>query len=456
MIGERLDEILNKARDGAQAFLKSVADRPVAAPREALPAVQFPALPDRGWGAQRALEHFRANLEPLLSGSAGPRYLGFVTGGSTPAALAGDWLAAAYDQNVSSDGDSIATGVERHTLAMLRALFGVPDSFEGAFVSGATQANVVALATARQWAYARLGIDVSEVGLTGAPPISVLAGAPHASIDKALSILGMGRRCIERMALVEGRAAMDPAALDAHLRGRPAAAPCIVSASAGEVNTGDFDDLRAVAEVAKRHGAWLHVDGAFGLFAAADPAYAHLVDGLELADSIASDAHKWLNVPYDSGFVFTRHLSDQERVFRAAGAYLGAGPDLLHRTPENSRRFRALPAWMTLMAYGREGYRDLVHRCCEHARRLGDHLRASRSYELLADVHLNIVCFAPRSRDVRERDRVLEAIHAGGRAFFTPTVYGGRPAIRAAFSNWSTTTEDVAIVARALDEVGAL
>jgi len=253
---------------------------------------------------------------------------------------------------------------------------------------------------------------------------------------------------------VADRPVMDPAALDARLaaRAKPGAPPCIVTASAGEVNTGDFDDLRAIAHVTQARGAWLHVDGAFGLFAAVDPERAHLLDGLAAADSIASDGHKWLNVPYDSGFAFTRHLAVQERVFRAAAAYLGSGPDLLHRTPENSRRFRALPAWLALMSYGREGYRALVRRCCEHAGRLGAHIASSESFELLAEVRLNIVCFALRSGDAQDRDRVLDDVQRGGRAFLTPTTYRGRPAIRAAFSNWSTTADDVGIVVRALEQ----
>ncbi len=453
----RLDDLLHAASGGASRFLHGLAERPVAAPREALSAFTFPELPDHGWGAERALAFFREELEPLLSGSAGPRYLGFVTGGSTPAALAGDWLASAYDQNVSNDGDSIATGVERHALSLLRALFGIPEAFEGAFVSGATQANVVALATARQWAYGRIGIDVAEAGLAGAPPIAVLGGAPHASIDKALSILGVGRSAVERVACLPHRVVVDPRALDARLEARTRdGLPCIVTASAGEVNTGDFDDLRAIAHVAKKHGAWLHVDGAFGLFAAVDPARAHLVAGLEEADSIAADAHKWLNVPYDSGFVFTRHLAAQERVFRAAGPYLGDGPDLLHRTPENSRRFRALPAWMTLMAYGREGYRELVARACSHAARLGAYIASSKFYELLSEVRLNIVCFTPREAGASKRDRLLDALRRDGRALLTPTFFQGRPAVRAAFSNWSTRDDDVDRVVQALEDAAQL
>ncbi len=443
----RLPALLEQARDAAQSFLTSLPERPVAArpsPPEPL------ALRETGIGASEALALFRSRYEAGLSGSSGPRYLGFVTGGTTPAALVGDWLVSAYDQNLSHAGDSLATSVEREALGLLRSLFGLTPDFEGAFVSGATAANLVCLATARQWAAEKSGHDVSEDGLWGLPPMPVLASAPHASILKALSILGMGRRVLQSVPSLPGRTVMDPQALEARLAAL-GGQPALVLAGAGEVNTGDFDDLEALATVCRRHGAWLHVDGAFGLFAACAPGLSHLVRGIELADSVAADAHKWLNVPYDSGLVFTRHLAQQERVFRAVAAYLGAGPDLLHRTPENSRRFRALPAWMTLVAYGREGHRDMVERCCALARALGDFVSASPHFELLAPVRLNIVCFALRDGDAARRDRLLAALQADGRVFLTPTVYQGRPGLRAAFSNWRTGEADLALVTQALE-----
>ncbi len=439
-------DILAAALTAADEFLERLEERPAALrppPTEAM------NLPEDGLGGQQAIEVFRQRFEAGLSASSGPRYLGFVTGGSTPAALAGDWLAAAYDQNLSNDGDSIATTVERETIGLLRSLFGLDNSFEGVFVSGATQANVVALATARQWAADRLGVDVAADGLWRLPPIPVLGGTPHASILKAVSILGMGRGCVEHVPCLPDRQAVDPQALAERLAALDGA-PAIVSASAGEVNTGDFDDLVELSELCRHHGAWLHVDGAFGLFAACDPEKAELLRGLNAADSIATDGHKWLNVPYDSGIVFTRHLEHQESVFKAVAAYLGAGPDLLHRTPENSRRFRALPAWMTLMAYGRSGYRELVSRCCRLARRLGDGIATSEHYELLAPVHLDIVCFALRKGDVERRDRVIYRLLDDGRVYLTPTVFDGRPGLRAAFVNWRTGEEDIPVILEAL------
>jgi glutamate/tyrosine decarboxylase-like PLP-dependent enzyme len=352
---------------------------------------------------------------------------------------------------VGSDGDSIATTVERETLGLLRALFSLPESFDGAFVTGATQANFVALATARQWAATRLGIDVSEQGLWNVPPIPVLGGSPHASILKALSMLGMGRKAMEYLPGLPGRMAVDPQALAQRLAALNGA-PAIVVASAGEVNTGDFDDLEALAGLCKTYSAWLHVDGAFGLFAACDPTRAHLLRGLEAADSIIADGHKWLNVPYDSGFVFTRHLTLHQQVFKVTAAYLGDGSDLSHRTPEDSRRFRALPAWMTLMAYGKSGYQELVVRCCSLAQQMAQGLEQMPHFELLAPVRLNIVCFTLRGANPAQRDSFLERLKEDGRVLLTPTFLAGKPAIRAAFVNWSTSEQDIPLILNALEQ----
>jgi len=440
-------EILEATESVALSFLESLSTRPAGC---VLQELSHDTLPDEGMGAIAALTMFRDKYEAQLSGSPGPRYLGFVTGGSTPAALAGDWLTAVYDQNLASDGDSVATTVERETLNMLRDLFGIPEQFEGVFVSGATQANLVALATARQWAAQRMGINVTEQGLWGMPPIPVLGGTPHASILKALSILGMGRQSFQYVACLPSRQVVDPQAVAQHLaalEGKPA----IVVASAGEVNTGDFDDIEALAEMCKAYGAWLHVDGAFGLYAACDPALEHLLSGFEHADSITTDGHKWLNVPYDSGIVLTRHVALQEEVFRASAAYLGEGSDLLHRTPEDSRRFRALPAWMTLMAYGKAGYRELVGKCCSLAKSMGKGIEQSSHFELLTPVRLNIVCFALRGANNDQRDLFLEKLKEDGQVLLTPTFFGGKPAIRAAFANWSTSERDIPIILDALE-----
>ncbi len=442
---DRWGILLEAAHRAGEAFLSTLPSRPAAAIPEP-PAPDH--LPRQGIGAEAALARFRERYEKNLSGSAGPRYLGFVTGGSTPASVVGDWLVAAYDQNLSNDGDSVATAVELETVGFLRQLFGLPESFAGVFVSGATMANATALATARQWAGERLGVDIAEEGLSSLHRIPVLGGAPHASIFKALAMLGWGRRAVEILPRLPGRRTVDPTALDRRLA--EIEGPAVVVASAGEVNTGDFDDIAALAEITGRHGAWLHVDGAFGLFAVCDPERRHLLRGVEHADSIATDGHKWLNVPYDSGLVFCRRPDLQKATFRAAAAYLGDRPDLMHLTPENSRRFRALPAWMSLIAYGADGYRQLVRTTCELAHQLGERIEASNAFDLLAPVPLNIVCFALQEGDAERRDHFLRRLQEDGRTYLTPTVWEGRPAIRAAFSSWSTTPADLETIWEAL------
>jgi glutamate/tyrosine decarboxylase-like PLP-dependent enzyme len=271
-------------------------------------------------------------------------------------------------------------------------------------------------------------------------------------------MLGIGRKQVIRPPCLPGREAVDPAALEgelAALGGRPA----IVVASAGTVNTGDFDDLLALARIRERHPFWLHVDGAFGLFAACSPRFQHLVEGLAAADSITVDGHKWLNVPYDSALQLTRHLEAQLAVFQNASSYLARPEPLehnfIHLVPENSRRFRALPAWMSLVAYGREGYRELVERGCDLARALGEKIAGAGPFELLAPVRLNTVCFALRDRQgglasEEETRRFLTRLRDDGRAFLTYTVHDGQPAARCALTGWRTREEDVEITFQAL------
>ncbi|MEU5535256.1 aminotransferase class I/II-fold pyridoxal phosphate-dependent enzyme, partial [Streptomyces sp. NPDC020362] len=365
----RFSELLQLARDVADRELAGLADRPVAAPGRA-PA-RAP-LPEEGAGGPGALAHFAERWAPGLSGSAGPRYLGFVTGGATPASVAGDWLTAAFDQNVSGAGGSWAAELERETVTWLRELFGLGEAHSGAFVTGATASNTVGLAIGREWLGERLGVDVSQAGAAALGPVDVLSGSPHSSVAKALSVLGIGRERLQRVPLLPGnREAVDVAALESALAGL-GGRPAIVVANAGTVNTVDFDDLRAIAALKERYDFWLHVDAAFGGFAALSPTYAALVAGLDAADSVCVDLHKWLNVPYDAAVQFTRRRDLQVAVFHNASPYLGlpAGePDFLHLTPENSRRLRALPAWFSLVAYGRAGHREIVERNVALARR---------------------------------------------------------------------------------------
>ncbi|HEY3478442.1 MAG TPA: pyridoxal-dependent decarboxylase [Streptomyces sp.] len=446
----RLPELLGVTRDHAARFLGGLDERVVA--RGPWRGDAAP-LPVEGAGLEGALAEFAARWEPELSGSAGPRYLGFVTGGATPAGLAGDWLTAAYDQNGSSTVGSGAAALEKEAVRWLGELFGLGDAHSGAFVSGATMSNTVGLAIGREWLGERLGVSVTDAGVAALGPVDVLSGTPHSSIGKALSLLGIGRDRLRTVATLPGREAVDVGRLAdalAALDGRPA----IVVANAGTVNTVDFDDLAAIAALREHFPFWLHVDAAFGAFAALSPRHAALTAGLAAADSVCVDLHKWLNVPYDSAVQFTRRRDLQTAVFHNASPYLGGpggDPDFLHLTPENSRRLRALSAWFALAAYGAEGHREIVERTVRCARRLGDALDARPEFRLLDPVRLNVVCFTLADDPTPARVAALaDRVTAGGEAFLTPTVYAGVPALRAAFSNWRTTEEDTDRVLRAL------
>ncbi len=444
---EQLPALLAAVSAYAASVLERLDATPVAAAPRPHPATTLPAA---GIGAAGALQRFADTIAPALSASAGPRYLGFVTGGTTPAALLGDWLAATFDQNPVSwlDGTA-ALRLEQETLAMLRALFGLPEPFAGAFVSGATLANFVGLALAREWVGRGQGVRVSQEGLAGLPPMRFFAATPHSSATKALSMLGLGRAGWQEVACLPEREAMDLGALEQQLAA--AAGPCVVMASAGTVNTGDFDDFAGLARLQARYGFWLHVDAAFGGFASLSPASQPLLTGWECADSIGIDLHKWLNVPYDSAVAFTRHRDLQLDVFANLSAYLGlsaADPEPIHLAPESSHRWRALPAWFTLLAYGADGCREIVERDCRLARALGERIQQSERFDLLAPVRLNIVCFATRDRATNAQ--LIAAVRDGGAAFVTPTVLHGTPAIRAAFSNWRTADQDLEIIWGAL------
>jgi glutamate/tyrosine decarboxylase-like PLP-dependent enzyme len=355
-----------------------------------------------------------------------------------------------------------ASQTELTVLRWLRELFGLPSTWAGALTSGATMSNLVGLAAGRQWVGRRLGFDPAVDGLGSHPPIPVVSSTEiHASAVKALGTLGIGRGSVTRLAAPGG--AVDPDALAAELASIDS--PLIVVANAGEVNTGAFDDLAAVAEVCAGHapGVWLHVDAAFGLFAAASPRYRNLTRGIELADSVGSDAHKWLNVPYDSGFAFVRDADALRQAFETSGAYItpepGAGWDPMSHLPEMSRRFRGLAAWCALKSLGRSGYQEMVERCVDNAHAFAAWVADTPGLELMAPAPLNIVCFrfcpaglADSATDERNR-RYVRTLQGGGDVFVTGTTWRGRSAIRAAFDNWATGPGDVEILK---DAVGRL
>ncbi len=448
-----IGEILQATKHIAEHYLRDDRDR--LAPGIRINPLPPGTLPERGMGAAGVLKLFHEAYASQLTHSAGPRYFGFVTGGSTPASVAGDWLVSTYDQNACGFADSIAPQIEHQTIDFLRQLLGIAPEFFGSFVTGATMSNFVGLALGRQWVGEQLGFDFSQTGIVGR--LRVFSAAPHSSILKSLSMLGMGRESMSLVNTLEGREAIDLV----HLQEQLAAygGPSIVVANAGTVNTVDFDDLRGIAQLKQKHKFWLHVDAAFGGFAGCSPKFEHLISGINAADSITVDAHKWLNVPYDAAMQFTKHKALQLKIFQNAAAYLTdpeQSPDFFHYTPENSRRFRALPAWFTLLAYGREGHREIVERNCDMASKLGNWIAQSTGYELLAPVRMNVLCFTLVGKpDATKIRQFLDRVRDDGRIFFTPTVYKGTPGIRAAISNWLTSDHDIEIAINTLKELAS-
>lgn len=457
------ERALARAHELASAFLASLAERPVsgmASPDEMLAALDEP-LPENGSDPAAVVDEWFERAERGITASPGPRFFGFVTGGVTPAALAGDWLASAIDQNAGLWASSPAAAqTELVVLRWLKELFGLPDEWAGALTSGATMANLVGLIAARQWAGRRLGFDAAGEGLAGHSPIVVVASTEiHLSAVKCLGTLGLGRNQVRQASAPGG--SVDITAMATLLSDIDG--PVIIVGNAAEVNSGHFDDIAALADLRDAHpgGAWLHVDGAFGLFASASPRLAHLTRGIERADSVASDAHKWLNVPYDSGFAFVRDGAILREAFAASGAYvLGSGGwDPFTHVPEMSRRFRGLAAWCALKAFGREGYRALVERCVDNAAAFARWVEATPGVELMNPAPLNIVCF----RIVREgcekavtdemNRLAVRAIQVDGRAFVTGTIWNGHAAIRAAFDNWQTTLDDVEMLQAAVKDI---
>jgi glutamate/tyrosine decarboxylase-like PLP-dependent enzyme len=423
------------------------------------------ALPSEGVGSLQAISELISVSLQEATRSAGPRFFHYVTGGVTPAALAADWLASTLDQHAYNwIGSPFALRLEQISLDWLKDLFGIPAEWSGVLTTGATASNFVGLAAARRWWGLKHGVDIDTQGFAGLPSVPVFAsGYLHASAIKALGMLGIGRRQ-PKILTRDAAGRLDVAALAAALEvlgGQPA----IVITTAGDVNTGDFDPLAKVAELTRAHGAWMHVDGAFGLFAAVSPLTRHLVEGIEGADSVAVDGHKWLNVPYESGFAFVRDPEIHAGAFSATAAYLRteptARPVFGNLSPEMSRRARALPVWATLRAYGREGYRAMVERHVRLAKRVAGQVDDAPDLERLAEVPLNVVCFRFHPPGVPENalddlNRKLGAsVLDDGRVYFGTTDYAGKVAFRPAIVNWRTGEEDVDLIVKVVRELGA-
>jgi glutamate/tyrosine decarboxylase-like PLP-dependent enzyme len=460
-------EPLNIVHEAAGGYLSSLADRKV---RDIAALARLEdlhhALPADGVGGQKAVAELLDIGTVSATLSSGPRFFHFVIGGSTPAAMAADWLTSLLDQNAFSRASSdFASVVEDVALEWLCELVGLPDTWGGALVGSATFANFTGLACATHWWGEQYGVDVTGQGLVAVGRrMPVLSGGyVHPSARKALQMLGHGRDAVQVCA-ADAIGRVDLSAMDRQLA--DLGEPAVVIGNAGEVNAGDFDPIAELADIAERRGAWLHLDASFGVFAALSPRTAHLVHGMERADSIAADAHKWLNVPYESGFALIAQPQRLGHAFGMPGApYLpspdspGAGYGLFG--PESSRRARALPIWATLQAYGREGYRAMVERHLDLAQRMAELVDDATDLERLAEVPLCIVCLRYRPADVDDEDRLNELnrrlgaeLLTDGRVYAGTTLYGGRVALRPAMTNWRTSERDADFFVDVVRELG--
>jgi len=446
--------------DVATGYLRSLEDRPVwarASYDEMVAALGGP-LPAEPHDPGAVVAELAKAADPGLTAMSAGRFFGFVIGGSHPAALAADWLASAWDQNAGlTAATPAAAACETVAAGWLLDVLGLPADSSVGFVTGGMMANFTCLGSARHAVLERAGWNVERRGLTGSPPIRVVAGADrHDTIDLALRYLGLGTDAVVAVpADDQGRIRLDAlaAALD---RG---SGPTVVCLQAGEVHTGAFDPLDQAVDLAHEHDAWVHVDGAFGLWAAASPTTRALVAGVERADSWATDGHKTLNVPYDCGFAIVRQPAAHRAAFGVHGDYLitSAIGDPLELVPEFSRRARGFPVWAVLRSLGRAGVADLVERLCRGARRMADGIAAIPGASVLNDVVFTQVLASFGSDDTTRR--VAERVLGEGTAVLTPSTWRGQVALRCSMSNWSTTEADidlsVAALARLAAEAGA-
>ncbi len=432
-------QLLSAAAERAIRYLETLDGRSVAPSKRAIAALAQleEPLPDGPTDPAAVLAALDELGSPATTAMAGRRFFGWVIGGSLPATVAANWLAAAWDQNAAGWQPSpAAAAFEQVALRWLLDTLRLPRDCAAGFVTGATMANFTCLAAARQVVLKKVGWDVEADGLFGAPPITVVVGDEvHVSVLKALGLLGLGRNRILRVPVDDqGRMRLD--------RFPAVAGPAILCVQAGNVNTGAVDPLAELCALARRAGAWVHVDGAFGLWAAAAPRRASLVAGVADADSWATDAHKWLNVPYDCGLAFVRDAHARQAAMAVTAAYLSVSPERKPSdfTPELSRRARGVEVWAALKSLGRAGLAEMIERCCRHAERFAAGLRAA-GYEVLNEVVLNqvLVSFG----DAETTRRVIEALQADGTCWCGGTEWQGRAAMRISVSSWATTDADV-------------
>lgn len=462
---EEMEGLIVQLQESLAEVICSTDDRPALSPEaESVLANFHQPLPETGCGASSTIEQLLTLNQTAGGNTAGPRCYHFVIGGSTPAALAADLLATAFDAITYTWVLSpVGVRMEQQALDWLKELFALPADWPGVMVTGASMANFVCLGAARQWWGEQLGVDVSETGMSGMPQMPVLSsGFIHASTLKVLALQGIGRGNAQTFCRDDfGRLDIDAMAraLD-DLGGRPA----LVVVNAGEVNAGEFDPVGDMLDLARQHNCWVHVDGAFGLFAKVSPRTAHFVEGIERADSVTVDGHKWLNVPYDSGYAFVRDYGLLARTFRYSADYLpdenDARPTFGAIGPESSRRARSFAVWATLKAYGRDGQRRIVEHSLDITEHFAKTVRDNPHLELMNDPQLNIVAFRynpggfgdPELDAINER--LGEAVTNDGRFLVGTSRIGARTIFRPAFSNWRTRNEDVEELAAVVVQLG--
>jgi glutamate/tyrosine decarboxylase-like PLP-dependent enzyme len=437
---DELRALFEQTADLAASFYETLDERPVyptSTAAELRDALAGP-LPEKPTDAPTVIAELAAAADPGLVAEPSGRYFGFVIGGAVPASVAADWLTSTWDQNAGLYvGSPAASVAEEVAGAWLIELLGLPEHASFGFVTCGQTANFTALAAARHHVLAKAGWDVERAGLTGAPKIRIVVGAKrHGTIDRALRMLGLGTPTELVPTDANGRMLAENLELTDE--------PTIVCAQAGEVNTGAFDPFPAIADARDAaSNAWLHLDGAFGLWANVSPPLRHLLHGAERADSWAVDAHKWLNVPYDNGVAFTAHPESHSGAFSARASYLVFNADTRDQidwNPEHSRRARGFTVYAAIRALGRSGIREMIERSCAHARTFADGL-TDLGAEVLNDVVLNQVLF--RFASDEETDRVLRAVQEEGSSWMSGTTWEGRQAIRISVSNWQTSAEDV-------------
>lgn len=446
----QMGSLLEKVKTQSLDYLNTISERKTTTQNTIKGTLKLPKI---GFGASIAIDTFNERFEPIIVASSGPRYWGYVTGGATPASIVGDWFATVYDQNTfatTGQGD-ISAVIEVETIKLLLELLELPTDFLGGFVTGATMSNFTCLAVASQWLGKESGKDFAKEGIT--QNIKIVSAMPHSSAIKSLALLGIGSNNLIKINTIEGnREAIDISDFERKIiefNGEP----FILISSGGTVNTVDFDDFVAITKLKQKYNFWWHIDAAFGGFAACSTTHKHLVEGWQNADSITIDCHKWLNVPYESALFFIKEQYKvlQVETFQNSNApYLGnpfENFSYLSLLPENSRRLKALPAWFSLMAYGKEGYQEIIQNSIDLSFKFGQFIEQNEAFELLAPVRLNTVCFTLSGEKNQEFvGTFITKLNATEQVFITPTVYNHKKGIRAAFVNWRTTETDLNLV----------